>query len=194
MANTYTPNTKIRKGNDLMIFIGGKSVAFATSHQLSTTLESETIQSKDSGYDGVNIPKSITWEITSENLFIDGEYSKLFEKQLKKEYVDIVFGIGKRAGSAPGNGTTPETALQPNNPQDASSAIYWTYETNAPYYTGKALITSLSVSASAGETATYSATFQGSGSIGMWDPTSSDLVYPGDAASPASGGDAMSGV
>ena len=85
MANTYTPNTKIRKGNDLMIFIGGKSVAFATSHQLSTTLESETIQSKDSGYDGVNIPKSITWEITSENLFIDGEYSKLFEKQLKKE-------------------------------------------------------------------------------------------------------------
>ena len=37
------------KGRDLMLFINGKSIAFATSHSLSISMDTTETTSKDSG-------------------------------------------------------------------------------------------------------------------------------------------------
>ena len=37
------------KGGDLMLFVGGKSIAYATSHTLSISADTKENSSKDSG-------------------------------------------------------------------------------------------------------------------------------------------------
>lgn len=156
-------STKVRKGNDLMVFIGGKSVAFATNHTLTFSTETEEIQSKDSGYDGATLKKKVTWEIQTENLFIDKEYDALVAKMQSNSdpYVDVVWGVGK--ASATGTPTqTTETGI--TQTWDASTGNY-VNDTTQSYFTGKALISSLVLNAQAGENATYSCTLTGSGTF-----------------------------
>lgn len=150
-----TTATQIRKGNDLMVFMGGEALAFATNHTFSCTVETETVQSKDSGYNGAELPKRLTWEITSENLYIDGEYDKLFTAMQAKQAVELVWGVASGdtsvAITAP---TTPETMAADMHSAPASGG-----------YKGSAFLTSLNVNAQAGENATYSVTFTGTGDI-----------------------------
>lgn len=152
MANS----NKVRKGNDLMIFIDGASVAFATNHTLTLTTETEDVQSKDSGYNGATMAKRIQWEIQSENLYIDAEYQKLLDYQLGRQYVDVVWGVAKvQTGTE-----TPETGITAT---DEMASKTWIVDTGVTYYSGKALISSMTLNASAGENATYSVTLTGSG-------------------------------
>lgn len=152
MANS----NKIRKGNDLMIFIEGTSVAFATNHTLTLTTETEDVQSKDSGYNGATMAKRIQWEIQSENLYIDGEYQKLLDYQLGREYVDVVWGVAKvETGTE-----TTETGITAT---DEMASKTWVVDDSVVNYKGKALISSMTLNANAGENATYSITLTGSG-------------------------------
>lgn len=164
-------STKIRKGNDLMIFINGenttgeivaggagKSVAFATNHTLTFNTEMEEIQSKDSGYNGSQMAMRTTWEIQSENLYIDGEYETLLDYQLGRKYVNIVWGVAKDGATS---GTaTPEKGITAT---DQMAADGWQCDTTYTYYSGVALISSLTLNTNAGENATYSVTLTGSG-------------------------------
>ena len=77
-------------GGDLMLFIGGKSIAFATSHKLGINVETVETTSKDSGGKWVSkAAKKISWNMSTENLYSnDGEgltFSDLFDKLTARE-------------------------------------------------------------------------------------------------------------
>ena len=153
MANSNT----IVKGQELMLFMGGKSIAFATSHTLTVTGNTTDISSKDHGFFAASSLTSITWEISSENLYTDGAYDKLFDAMVNKRApIDVVFGH-----------YSDDKALAVNGIADDPEHESWTAPSGASpvYYTGKAYITSLTANAANGANATFSITLSGVGKI-----------------------------
>ena len=139
----------IVKGDELMLFIDGSSVAFATAHTLTINGNAVDISSKDFGYWGASQIGNITWEITSENLYSTTSYFTLFESMVAKEPIDIVFGVAdgyKEAGLGK---------------EDSA----WTAPSTGNYLSGQAVITSLTANANTGENATYSITLTGQGAL-----------------------------
>lgn len=140
---------QIIKGDDLMLFDEqGKSLAFATSHQLSISADAVETSSKDGGVWGSNEVNKINWEITSENLYTDNAYDELFSKMIAREAIKVYFGTKKE-----------------NDPEKTVADGDYDAWTGAKGYTGKVLITSLTANASTGENATFSVTLTGSGKI-----------------------------
>lgn len=139
----------IIKGDDLMLFDEvGKSLAFATSHTLSISADAVDTSSKDHGIWKANEVNKINWELTSENLYTNDAYDTLMEKMIARQPITVYFGTKKET--------------------DADKTVAdgdYTNWTGASGYTGKVLITSLSVNANTGENATYSATFTGTGKL-----------------------------
>ena len=142
---------KVIKGDQLMCFIGGKAVAFATSHTLNITGNTVTIANKDAGVWGGNAVTTFSWEVTSDNLYSQTEYDALFESMLQRKAVDLVFGYAQ--------GAVDEHGIPQQVTGDA-----WAPEAGKGY-TGKAFITSLNANAATGENATFSVTFSGAGEI-----------------------------
>lgn len=140
----------IIKGGKLMLFLNGASIGAATSHSLNINSNTTEISTKDTGIYGEIEATNVTWEITSENLFIAGEFDKLFAAQTGLTKVTCVFG---QAAQWDGKSLT------------SKSLENWTNDTTTPYYTGSGYITSLSVNAPNSENATYSVTITGSGEI-----------------------------
>lgn len=139
----------ITKGDQLMLFVGGKSIAFATAHTLTLTTNTTDIASKDHGIYGAKDVSTITWEITTENLFAESDYATLVDSMLAGQTVDVVF-----ANAA----SWVKTGID-------NSSKTWTPDTTSTQLSGKALITSLTANANTGENATFSATFTGVGAI-----------------------------
>ena len=139
-------NTNI-KGSQLMLFVGGKSIAYATSHTLTLSTDSNNVKTKDHGMYGFNEVTALNWEITSENLYTEADMSTLFDAWNKSTELTVAFG--KAA-----NWT--EKGLP-------DGSTNWTPD--AAVYTGKAVISNLSVNAAAGENATLSITLQGRGAL-----------------------------
>ena len=139
------------KGQELMLFLGGKSIAYATSHTLEISAETADTSNKDEGggdWASSEISK-LSWTASSENLFsADGKgasYDTLFDYMVKKTAIDAVFGLkSETATDVPSEG--------------------WTAATTGTY-TGKVVITSLSLNAPNGEYATYSVQFTGVGEL-----------------------------
>lgn len=135
------------KGGDMMLFIGGKSIAYATSHTLTINADTSDTSNKDEGGGGwrseeVNI---LSWEATTENLMGDGEgntYESLVAMMLAKQPINAVFGEkSSDATDVPTGG--------------------WT----GSGFSGKVIITSIEINATNGEIATFSATFTGHGAL-----------------------------
>ena len=141
----------IVKGDELMLFKDNKSLAYATSHTLSITGNTVDISSKDHGYWGASEIGNITWEITSENLYVDSEFDGLFTAMVAKSPVTVTFG---HADNYNANGLGDSST---NWIPDAS--------VGAKYYQGPAIITSLQANANTGENATYSITLTGNGAL-----------------------------
>lgn len=139
----------ITKGDQLMLFVGGKSIAFATAHTLTLTTNTTDIASKDHGIYGAKDVSTITWEITTENLFAESDYATLVDSMLAGQTVDVVF-----ANAA----SWVKTGID-------NSSKTWTPDSSGTQLSGKALITSLTANANTGENATFSATFTGVGAI-----------------------------
>ena len=152
-------------GQDLMVFVKNgdsySSVAFATNHTLDVNMEQIDASTKDNGvgYWSNSEPGLMSWSMSTENLMSDSaenglSYNALFELMLKRETVEVYF------------------SLQTNNVDYASKLgeeftvpnTGWTYD-NTNNYHGKAYITSLSVTATNGQKATYTATFTGAGAL-----------------------------
>lgn len=139
---------KIIKGRDLMLFdSAGKSFAFATNHTLTITAETTDISSKDHGIWGATEVSKYTWEIQSENLFTEKAYGDIFDTMMQGDAIEVRFGLK----------TTPAPA--DDTPADSSKLTNWT--AGSTYYTGKALITSLTANANNGDNATFSVTLTG---------------------------------
>jgi len=147
MANT------IIKGDELMVFMGGSALAYATSHTLTVNGNTIDIATKDHGYWGASEVGNITWEVTTENLFTKENYSQLFDSMVSKTPVTLIFGQATNYD---------ENGLSGVSQEDGPNA--WTAPTTDGY-TGKAVITSLQANANTGENATYSVTFTGFGAL-----------------------------
>lgn len=141
----------IVRGDEIMLFKDGKSLAYATSHTLSITGNTIDISSKDHGYFGASEIGNITWEITSENLYVDSEFDNLFTAMVAKTPITVTFG---HADNYNANGLGDSST---NWIPDAS--------VGAKYYEGPAIITSLQANANTGENATYSITLTGNGAL-----------------------------
>lgn len=150
----------IIKGDELMLFINNKPLAFATAHTLSITGNTVDISSKDHGVFAASEVGSISWEIQSENLYVDEEtgeqaYDTLFDAMMSRQPITVVFG---KASNYDENGL--ERAG--NTAQDAPTE--WTAPATN-YRTGNAVITSLQLNANTGENATYATTLTGCGAL-----------------------------
>ena len=143
--------SNIVRGDEIMLFKDGKSLAYATSHTLSITGNTIDISSKDHGYFGASEIGNITWEITSENLYVDSEFDNLFTAMVAKSPITVAFG---HADNYNANGLGDSST---NWIPDAS--------VGAKYYQGPAIITSLQANANTGENATYSITLTGNGAL-----------------------------
>lgn len=138
------------KGGNLMLFVDGKSISYATNHTLEINGETASTSNKDEGggdwsSDEVNI---LSWNASSENLYSEdgagSNYDDLFDIMIAKQPVDAVFcKKSETVTDVPTGGWTPST----------------------PKYTGKVIITSLSLNAPNGEYANYTAQFQGVGEL-----------------------------
>lgn len=145
-------NSDILKGSKLMVFIGSDPIAFATSHSLSITMNTTEISTKDHGDFPSVIGQNITWEITTENLYSDGGETALWNAMKTMQPVTVQFAPASNYSN-----TTSQQGLL------ADGQANWTAGTAIA--SGKALVTSLSVNAPAGDNATLSATFTGVGAL-----------------------------
>ena len=163
---------KIIKGDELMLFNGEKSIAYATSHSLTINGNSIDISSKDHGYWGASEVGNITWEITSENLYTDKYYGELFDAMVSRNQLSVAFGFASN--------------WDINGLVDATNAEY-TLNKNKTYYTGKVYVTSLTANANSGENATISITLTGCGALTKVGGTASTSYDDGDTGNTNSG-------
>ena len=161
------------KGGDLMLFLKEsngtmKSIAFATSHTLTVSTDTQQTSTKD---DGGKFQSSdygiISWSATSENLCsYDGagyNYQDLINLMLNQTKVTATFSIEGDSGS-----TYPYAAKKDS--VDDVTGDAWSAAN-----TGTVLITSVEVNAPNGENATFTVQLQGDGPL---TPTSTS-VTPG---------------
>lgn len=146
MSNT------IIKGDELMLFDSeGKALSWSTSHVLTITGSQIDIASKDHGFWGASEVGKLTWEITTENLYCDDDYDKLFAMMIAAEPVTVAFA---KVSNYDVNGLASV----------GGDVTAWEAD-DTQYWSGLAVITSLTVNANTGENATYSATFTGAGPL-----------------------------
>ena len=145
------------KGSDMMLFVGGKSIGFATSHSLSISADTKETSSKDSGGKWQTSEVGVlSWTASSENLCADTaegvSYDDLFGMMIARKPITGVFALE-------GNSTNlAEGKL------DAVTTGGWTPKAKNGY-TGQMIITSLEQNAPNGENATFTVQFTGVGSL-----------------------------
>ena len=140
-----------------MLFKDKKSIAYATSHVLTITGNTVDIASKDHGFWGASEVGSLTWEITSENLYTQDAYDELFDAMVACTPIDVAFG---KVLNYDKNGIDNSTKnWAPDTTPTTGSVKY-----------GKAVITSLVCNANTGENATFSITLTGQGAISKTAP------------------------
>lgn len=140
------------KGQELMLFLGGKSIAYATSHTLEISAETSDTSNKDEGGGdwASNEVGLLSWSAKSENMYsVDGNgnnYKDLFDLMIKKTPITATFSKKTETNSDVTETTAGWTASKPD-------------------YEGKVIITSLELNAPNGDYATYSVEFTGVGEL-----------------------------
>ena len=145
------------KGGDMMLFVGGKSIGFATSHTLSISADTKETSSKDSGGKWQTSEVGVlSWSAQSENLCADEVsgigYDELFDYMIARKPIEGVFALE-------GNSTNLD-----ENKLDKAPTSGWTPKTGNGYK-GKMIITSLEKNAPNGENATFTVQFTGTGAL-----------------------------
>ena len=147
-------NDKIIKGSDLMIFINGQPIGFATSCEVSLSAETSDTSNKDSGngWSSATVTKR-SWTASSDNLYAESVYSgehtfnTLFTFYSNGTPVTLVWSPNQNAAKTTGRIPEVETATG------------WVRVGTA--YQGQAIITSLSATASNDDNATFTVEFTG---------------------------------
>lgn len=137
----------IIRGDELMLFdASGKSIGGATNHTLTITPETTDISCKDAGVWGWSKTTKISWEIQSENLWLETPYEGYVDSIINDTELTVFFGEAadySESGSTSGYNKTTTGFL----------------------YTGTVKISSLTLNAPSGDNATYSVTFKGVGAL-----------------------------
>lgn len=123
---------------------GYKSMAHASNHTLNLSRSELDVSDKDSGEFGDTELGQISWDIQSENTVVMEDHGVMMDAFLAGEVLDLIFGLKQETQQeAPAGGWTPA----------------------AGGYEGKAVITNLTVNASATDKATCNVTFKGKGPL-----------------------------
>ncbi len=144
-------NSKIVYGGSMMIFITSGAttnpVAFSTSAKLDLTMDIREISSKDSGIWKEKAGGKWDWKADTEGLMAFSlsattwDVEDLFAIMIERNPVSVTFGIA--------SGTTPG----------------WELNTGEKYFSGSAIITSLSMNAPDNDNATYSISLEGASAL-----------------------------
>ena len=145
-------NSDILKGSALQLFYNGSTIAFATSHTFSMTVNTNEVATKDHGDYPAVIPTTITWEVTCENLYATSSADTLLAVAKAKTPVTIKFCEVSNYSASDEQGIIDVTPAK-------------TWSAGHVIAEGNAIITSYSVNAAAGDNASISCTFQGTGSF-----------------------------
>lgn len=132
----------VKLGDNLMVSINGTIIGGATSHTLSISPEYTDIACKDAGLYGWKKLNKIGWEVSVDALFTLDGFEDYLDKVANDTEVTLIFGMSDWQES--GLTDTKES---------------WTISDGI--VSGKAKISSLTLNAASGDTATYSATFTG---------------------------------
>lgn len=149
---TYDVNTDLVKADDLFLFLtsGNTVLAFATSAQLQIDGETMDTSNKMSCSWVSNLAGKNSYSISADALYTKKtgamSFDALMELMLKRETVDWAMGTITSGSTCEGDGT-------------------FTLDEAEIYYSGEALITSLSLSAGNNEIANCSVSLTGSGAI-----------------------------
>lgn len=146
-------NQDIIKGSKLMVFYNNAPIGFATSHSLSMTTNTSQVSTKDHGDFPATLAQNITWEITAENLYSELGEATYMQIQQSMQPVTLVFAEASNYSN---------TTAQKGLPME-DSGTEWAVGTKIAE--GKALLTSFSINAPAGDNATMSVTFTGTGEL-----------------------------
>lgn len=147
---------KILRGENIMAFVGGKSIGFATAHTLSITMSPIEVSHKDvnggSWYEAEG--GIINWEMSSSNFYANEAngmtYSELVDLMIKRQPVQLVMALKS-------NVTEDGTAFEvPTGGWTAAAG---------DGFQGKALITSVSANHNNGEASTFEVSFTGVGAL-----------------------------
>ena len=149
----------ILKGAEVMLFVEGTTIALATSCSLEVTTQTQDVRTKDSAYGPDKEIDFCDWSLSSESLVGENEdvgeqyFAKdLLSLQLAGTPVDVVIGrVSRTSASIPADGWEEPSAAP-------SDVVLGTYS-------GKALIMSSSVNASAEGKATFSVKLNGQGEL-----------------------------
>lgn len=137
---------------ELMLFVGEDPVAFGSSAGLDISTEELDISNKMMGDWAGSLAGKKSFTISSESLLTRKEgalsFDTLLEKQIAGDPLDFFFGSAKAADKDNFGGTFTKDTAQVN-------------------YTGKVIITSLSIKSDNGQIVSVSASFKG---VGALDP------------------------
>jgi len=163
------------KGGDMMLFITNgtttKSIAFATSHTLTVSVDTQQTSTKD---DGGKFQSSdygiISWSATSENLCsYDGagyNYQDLLDLMLSQTKLTATFTIESDSGTTyPYSSKLDSVDDAGTTWSPAETGTIGTTTGKSLGYTGTVLITNIEVNAPNGENATFSVQLQGDGAL-----------------------------
>jgi len=165
------------KGGDLMLFLKEsngtmKSIAFATSHTLTVSTDTQQTSTKD---DGGKFQSSdygiISWSASSENLCAyDGagyNYQDLINLMLSQTKVEATFSIEGDSGTSYPYATKKDSVEDTTNDvwTPANAGTIGSTSNKSLGYTGTVLITNVEVNAPNGENATFTVQLQGDGPL-----------------------------
>ena len=150
---------QIIKGDELQLFLNNGAPKFATSHTLTLTGSTLDTDTKDHGYWGSSEVGKLTWELTAECLYTDGDYDDMFDMMIAHTPITLSFAKVKNYSV---NGLTSVGG-------DVAAWIPDVIQRR-----GNAYVTSLTANANTGENATYSITFTGAGPLKTIDNTTTN--------------------
>lgn len=136
-------------GEELQLFLNGKSIAKAKTHTLTVNSDTIDVSSKDDGFYGASIPGKITWEISAENIYTEKAFDELYAKAQARQVFEVVFGHVSNYST---EGLGEQDAWTPDSVKHTT-------------YTGKVTLTNMTLNANNGEVTSFSATLKGVGAL-----------------------------
>lgn len=157
-------------GEQLQVFFGSGNtlevIAASTSCSININADTIDVSTKDSGRFGSNIAGKVSWDISADALFMVSDsgdtrysYEKLLDSLISGEPLDVSWATVS-------NFDTANSASDNNSDEYGNVFTPSRKQTSAKdLYSGKAVVTSLQLSADNGSLSTYSVTFAGKGKI-----------------------------
>ena len=148
MSVTYSEAKDLRKGEELMIFIGDLPIAYTTSHTLDTSVDTKDVSTKMSGDYDSSMPGKVSWSISIEALTstTTGHQSKdaLMKALVQRKPIRIM-------------------ACDVTRGVDTTGAK--TFDKGTIHYQGDAIITKLNEKSAHGEYESFSCELKGTGPL-----------------------------